>query len=61
MPGMDKTGPEGKGSLTGRKLGRCKEGAQDEDQSRRLGKGMGARRRADGGKGQGLRLRSGQA
>lgn len=60
MPGMDKTGPEGKGRFTGRKLGRCAE-TSDEELLKNLGRGLGRRRRAeDGGRGKGLRLRSGR-
>ncbi len=58
MPRLDGTGPEGKGRLTGRKLGRCKEPSEKElDQQ--LGRGMGKRRRVDGGIGKGKRLRAG--
>ncbi len=60
MPGLDGTGPEGKGRLTGRELGRCKKNAADEDLIGRLGKGMAKRRRAEGGEGKGRRLKSGQ-
>ena len=37
MPNKDKTGPEGKGSKTGRQLGDC-EGAEPQDQ-RGFGRG----------------------
>jgi hypothetical protein len=57
MPRMNNTGPEGKGSLTGRGLGSCKETSEEEN-SQKLGTGMGLRRKADGGQGQGKRLRS---
>ncbi len=59
MPGLDKTGPEGKGSLTGRKLGRCGQASEDE-KLEQLGRGMALRRREGGGRGQGRRLRSGK-
>ena len=38
MPNEDKTGPEGKGSRTGRQLGNCKD---TEPQERPLRKGLG--------------------
>ncbi len=48
MPNFDGTGPDGKGKLTGRKLGRC-EGALP------AGRGRGQGRR-----GRGLRMRQAQ-
>ncbi|MDT8392988.1 MAG: DUF5320 domain-containing protein [Bacteroidales bacterium] len=58
MPHLDSTGPEGKGSRTGRGLGRCKPAKNSGEYS--FGRGMGLRRRAqESGKGKGLRLRSG--
>lgn len=45
MPQMNGTGPEGKGSKTGRGLGRCKD-KLPEDLLSRLGIGMGKRRQA---------------
>jgi hypothetical protein len=56
---MNGTGPEGKGPGTGRRLGKCKD-ADTEDQQGHLGKGMGKRRKAGGGEGQGKRLQSGK-
>jgi hypothetical protein len=57
MPKQDGTGPEGKGSRTGRKLGKCrKENSGDNTGS--PGKGMGLRRMAGGGEGQGKRNKS---
>ncbi len=50
MPRLDKTGPEGKGPITGRGLGRCKKNA-DKENIEQLGQGMALRRRAGGGKG----------
>ena len=41
MPGRDKTGPEGEGPMTGRRLGRCSgndKGTEDDDS--RPGRGM---------------------
>ena len=58
MPRMDGTGPEGKGKLTGRGLGKCKK-TPDDEALKKLGKGMGLRRNAGGGEGQGKRLKSG--
>jgi hypothetical protein len=47
MPKLDRTGPEGKGSGTGRKLGRCSN-ASDEEKLKSLGKGMGEKRHSVG-------------
>jgi hypothetical protein len=58
MPGLNGTGPEGKGPGTGRKLGKCSDASQEE-KLKHLGKGMGRKRHAGGGKGKGKRLRSG--
>jgi hypothetical protein len=61
MPGMNHTGPEGKGPRTGRSLGRCRKPADttpDSDEYQ-LGKGMGLKRKSGGGKGKGRRLKSG--
>ena len=59
MPRLDGKGPEGKGSRTGRKLGKCSE-ATPEEKLEKLGKGMGRKRHAGGGKVKGRRLQSGQ-
>ena len=59
MPRLDGTGPEGKGSRTGRRLGECTDSNEDEKLSK-LGKGMGKKRKTGSGKGQGKRLRSGE-
>ena len=69
MPGFDKTGPQGQGAMTGRKMGKCtgKAGATNEndannaDQQGRglgLGRGRGGGRRG-GGQGLGLGRRKG--
>jgi hypothetical protein len=64
MPGFDRTGPEGEGPMTGRKLGRCtnygngKQGLKDNQaddienlpQGRGAGRGLGRR---GGGRGRG--------
>lgn len=57
MARLDRTGPEGKGAGTGRKLGKCSE-ANNETLLQRLGKGLGLRRKSGGGRGQGKRLKS---
>ncbi len=45
MPGLDRTGPEGKGSATGRKAGRCNNDQETEltdfTRGRRTGKELG--------------------
>jgi hypothetical protein len=57
MPNLDGTGPEKKGTQSGRALGTCNESVfQNADL---LGKGQGKRRKAGGGKGLGKRLQSG--
>ncbi|PLX18524.1 MAG: hypothetical protein C0597_06090 [Marinilabiliales bacterium] len=55
MPQLDRTGPENKGSKTGRRLGMCKSSEKSDSE---LGKGMGLRRKSAGGYGLGKRLRS---
>lgn len=56
MPKLNGSGPEGKGPKTGRGLGKCKK-TSFEELFERLGKGMGKRRKAGGGEGQGKRLK----
>lgn len=58
MSQLDGTGPENKGKLTGRGLGRCREIPADEALEK-LGKGMGLRRKSGCGKGLSKRLKSG--
>jgi hypothetical protein len=58
MPNMNGTGPEGNGSGTGRKLGKCSK-ASDEEKLKNLGKGIGKKRHSGGGEGKGKRLKSG--
>ncbi len=58
MPQLDGTGPERKGEQTGRGLGRCRN-VPKEEAFEKLGKGMGLRRKAGGGQGEGRRLKSG--
>jgi hypothetical protein len=55
MPKLDGTGPDGKGTKTGRKLGLCND-ASPEKKQEELGKGMGKKRNAGGGTGKGQRL-----
>ena len=43
MPKLDRTGPEGEGSQTGRKLGK-RSNATDKEKLEKLGKGMGKKR-----------------
>jgi len=56
MPRMNGTGPEGKGSKTGRRLGRCKN-QRTEELNEKPGKGMGKRRKSGGGAGRGKQLK----
>jgi hypothetical protein len=58
MPKLDGTGPDGQGSESGRKLGKCAN-VDSLEKLHRLGKGMGKRRNSGGGEGQGKRLQSG--
>lgn len=58
MPKLDGTGPEGAGSQSGRKLGECSK-VTDDEKLKKLGKGMGKKRKSGGGKGKGKRLKSG--
>lgn len=58
MPRLDKTGPQGEGTGTGRKLGKCSN-ATDEEKLNTLGKGMSKKGNSGGGKGKGNRLKSG--
>lgn len=55
---MNGTGPEGKGPKTGRGLGKCSK-KSPEELSSRLGKGLGKRRHAGNGQGEGRRQKSG--
>ena len=56
MPHLNHTGPEGKGSKTGRKLGLCSK--TDKTSEYEMGEGMGKRRKSDTGTGKGKRLKS---
>ncbi|MBE0661783.1 MAG: DUF5320 family protein [Bacteroidales bacterium] len=55
MPHMNETGPEGKGSGTGRRLGKCKD-HNEEEALKKLSKGMGKGRQTGGSEGKGKRL-----
>lgn len=59
MPKLDGTGPEGKGTGTGRRLGECA-GSNDDEKLSKLGKGMGKKRKTGSGQGNGKRLKSGE-
>lgn len=67
MPGLDKTGPLGQGSLTGKKMGRCIPGdethVEDIPRVRGLGRGLANRFGwgPGGGRGRGRKLRAGAA
>lgn len=58
MARLDGSGPEGKGSKTGRGLGRCSK-ANSSEKLEKLGVGMGKRRKADNCDSNGTRLKSG--
>jgi hypothetical protein len=67
MPGLNSTGPEGKGPRTGRGLGRCKptdqeknENPKSEDRPQAYGRGMGRRSNRGRGTGKGLGRRLGR-
>ena len=53
MPGLDKTGPNGQGAMTGRKMGTCANNAnQNPDNPQTgLGRGLGRGRGCGGGRG----------
>lgn len=55
MPQLDNTGPEGKGTKTGRILGQCSTSKNND--SLLIGKGMGMRRKSGGGEGKGKRIK----
>jgi len=57
MPKLDGTGPEGEGSQTGRKLGKCTT-KTDAEKSQNLGKGMGKKRKSGEGAGKGKRTKT---
>jgi hypothetical protein len=53
MPGLDKTGPLGQGSQTGRKMGRCNQenetNVDEMPRGRGLGRGLGRKMRLKNG------------
>jgi hypothetical protein len=57
MPHLDKSGPESKGSKTGRKLGFCLKIESDSVYDEKLGIGEAKRRHSGGGIGKGKRLK----
>lgn len=57
MPNLDKTGPEGKGSKTGRKLGKCIKSREELKQVGELGIGQGRRYHAFSSCGEGKKKR----
>ena len=63
MARMNGTGPEGKGTKTGRGLGRCKKELSQEELPQKsgigMGKGKGKRRKSGGGEGRGRRSKYG--
>ena len=58
MAHLNGTGPVNQGRCSGRGLGKCLPEAENKDLGK-LGKGLGARRKAGGGEGLGRRLKSG--
>lgn len=60
MPQLDHKGPEGKGPRTGRGLGKCRKPGESSQKPSQyeLGEGMGLKRKAGCGKGEGRRLKS---
>lgn len=58
MPRLDGKGPDGQGSGTGRKLGKCSN-LTEEDKEKKIGVGMGKGRKGNKTAGQGKRLQSG--
>jgi len=59
MPHLNGKGPDGKGSKTGRALGKCSK-VLDEGKNSILGKGLGNRNKSGGGKGMAKRLKTDQ-
>jgi len=62
MPGLDKTGPNGQGPMTGRKMGTCGENTNDNQQNNLpIGRGQGGIGRGlgrGGGRGRGRGFRN---
>ena len=59
MPKLDRTGPEGDGSQSGRKLGKCSTATNDE-KLQKTGQGMRKKCNSGGGKGKRKHLKSGK-
>ncbi len=59
MPHLNGTGPDGQGPKTGRGLGKCKN-IPEQEVLKKLGKGLGKRRKSGGGEGEGKRLKYNQ-
>lgn len=59
MPKLNHTGPEGKGSKTGRKLGKCRK--SEDELTGEFGKGQGKHYHSPDAKGEGKRLRNNQS
>lgn len=59
MSKLNGNGPDNKGSKTGRGLGKCSN-LSSTDLLQKLGKGLGLRKKSNGGNGQGKRLQSGK-
>ena len=57
MSNLNRKGPVGLGSKTGRKLGICNKSEAEQNEICELGKGQAKRRHSGGGKGQGKRLK----
>ena len=60
MPNLNNTGPDGEGTKTGRKLGKCAKTEIEKTQTGELGKGLGKRRHSGGGMGEGKRFKYNQ-
>jgi hypothetical protein len=58
MPKLNHTGPESKGSKTGRKLGKCKKTEAEQIELGSLGKGFGLRKNSGGGKRQSKKIKN---
>ena len=58
MPGLDKTGPNGQGAMTGRRMGSCANNANQNPDNPQIGLGrglgLGRGRGCGGGRGRGM-------
>lgn len=57
MPHLNGTGPDSKGSKSGRMLGECHKTEPEKKEAGELGAGQGKRRNSGGGTGSGKRLK----